>query len=192
MPFTQYVACLAVISAMQEIMSEQYGLSTTKDTFPFRIKWPNDIYALCGHPQKRLKVGGILCNSLVASKGFTVIVGVGLNVCNREPTTCVNELIQEAAQAGGKTSMQPELDRETLLATVMNHFEDFQTVCCNCDLLAYLYIYITFDYSLNDKNQIELISLQVLESEGFDALESTYRRYWLHENERLLVGESQV
>jgi hypothetical protein len=32
--------------------------------------------------------------------------------------------------------------------------------------------------------------LQVLEAEGFGSLESTYRRYWLHEGQRLLLRDS--
>lgn len=127
-PFTQYVACLAVISALQELMSEKHGLSTTKEAFPFRIKWPNDIYALWGDPQKPLKVGGILCNSMITGKDFSVIVGIGLNVSNKEPTVCVNDIISAATHGNGGSSAQPPLDREILLATIMNHFEEFQSV----------------------------------------------------------------
>lgn len=114
-------------------MAEKYGLLTTKDAFSFRIKWPNDIYALCGEPQKLLKVGGILCNSMSCGQQFSVIVGIGLNISNKEPTTCVNDIITAALHARGRTSAQP-LNRETLLATTMKHFEEFQSVryCCDC------------------------------------------------------------
>jgi biotin---protein ligase len=132
------VAALAIISALQEIMAEKYGLLTTKAAFPFRIKWPNDIYVLCEN-QTPLKVGGILCNSLNANKqAYNVIVGIGLNVSNREPTTCVNEVIsaavlQQATPGSDMTREHSPLDRETLLATIMNHFEEFQSVRCCCD-----------------------------------------------------------
>jgi biotin--protein ligase len=61
-----------------------------------RIKWPNDIYA------NNLKLGGILCHSSYREGQFHVIMGVGLNVSNREPTTCVQALVEAAAsQATG-------------------------------------------------------------------------------------------
>lgn len=119
-------------------MSEKYGLLTSKDVFPFCIKWPNDIYALLGDSQAPLKVGGILCNSLISGKEFSVIVGLGLNVSNKEPTICVNDLISAAATGQGCGAVQPPLDRETLLATIMNHFEEFQSVRYCYELRMYI------------------------------------------------------
>ncbi len=54
-----------------------------------KIKWPNDIYC------KNLKIGGILCHSTYRSKEFQVVIGVGLNLDNSEPTTCVNDLLRQ-------------------------------------------------------------------------------------------------
>ena len=53
-----------------------------------RIKWPNDIYA------NKLKIGGILCQSVYRDGAFHVIIGAGLNVNNVEPTTCLAALIE--------------------------------------------------------------------------------------------------
>ena len=50
-----------------------------------RIKWPNDIYA------GGLKLGGVLCHSSYRDKLFHIVMGVGLNLANRQPTTCVGE-----------------------------------------------------------------------------------------------------
>ena len=58
-----------------------------------RIKWPNDVYA------GPLKLGGILCHSSYRNQLFYVIMGVGLNLSNRQPTTCVDALIEQAAAA---------------------------------------------------------------------------------------------
>lgn len=60
-----------------------------------RIKWPNDLYA------GPMKIGGVLCHSSYRDKLFYVIMGVGLNVTNREPTTCVDALLAEGAAARG-------------------------------------------------------------------------------------------
>ena len=52
-----------------------------------RIKWPNDLYA------GGLKLGGVLCHSVYRAHVFATVTGVGLNLANREPTTCVDALI---------------------------------------------------------------------------------------------------
>lgn len=54
-----------------------------------RIKWPNDIYG------QKLKLGGILCQSAYRNQQFHVVIGVGLNLSNRQPTTCIDALIEE-------------------------------------------------------------------------------------------------
>ena len=51
------------------------------------IKWPNDIYV------NQMKIGGILCQSICRDGVFHVVVGVGLNVNNSEPTTCLADLV---------------------------------------------------------------------------------------------------
>jgi biotin--protein ligase len=72
-----------------------------------RIKWPNDIYT------GSLKIGGILCQSAYRNQEFQVVIGVGLNVSNRQPTTCVDALIEEQYSrlglAGAPLPVQPEV-----------------------------------------------------------------------------------
>lgn len=53
-----------------------------------RIKWPNDIYS------NGMKIGGVLCYSTYRAKEFQVVIGVGLNLDNSQPTTCVNDILQ--------------------------------------------------------------------------------------------------
>ena len=64
-----------------------------------RVKWPNDIYV------SGLKIGGILINTTISQGRFNIVCGVGLNLDNRQPTTCINQLLTDAlaaqaAQAG--------------------------------------------------------------------------------------------
>lgn len=56
-------------------------------TLDVRIKWPNDLYA------GGLKLGGVLCHSVFRARRFATVTGVGLNLDNAEPTTCVNALL---------------------------------------------------------------------------------------------------
>ena len=81
-----------------------------------RIKWPNDVYA------GRLKLGGILCHSSYRGQLFYVVMGVGLNLANRTPTTCVDALIAAAAAAQGRPP-PPPVSREALLAGVLSRLE---------------------------------------------------------------------
>ena len=66
-----------------------------------RIKWPNDLMAA------GLKLGGILCHSAYSSRQFLCTIGIGINLANRQPTTCVDALI-EAAHGTAALSGHPQ------------------------------------------------------------------------------------
>lgn len=40
-------------------------------------------------------MGGLLCQSSYRDQRFRVVMGVGLNLSNREPTTCVDAAIEQ-------------------------------------------------------------------------------------------------
>jgi biotin--protein ligase len=131
-----------------------------------RIKWPNDVYA------GSLKLGGILCHSSYRDGQFRVIVGVGINLSNRQPTTCVDALIEQAVAAGRgsegtkqqaqqqqQQSQQQQnqqrplpVSRESLLAGILNRLEPM---------------------------------LARLASEGFEPFEADYCRHWLHTDQQV-------
>ncbi|GMN39711.1 hypothetical protein TIFTF001_008940 [Ficus carica] len=107
-PLVQYVVSLAVTEAIKEICD--------KNGLPYvdiRIKWPNDLYL------NNLKVGGVLCTSAYKSKKFNVSVGIGLNVDNEKPTTCLNAFLKELSDADYKFA------REDILSTFFSKFERF-------------------------------------------------------------------
>ncbi|XP_010091344.2 biotin--protein ligase 2 isoform X1 [Morus notabilis] len=107
-PLVQYVVSLAVSEAIKEICD--------KNGLPFvdvRIKWPNDLYL------NNLKVGGVLCTSTYRSKKFDVSVGIGLNVDNEKPTTCLNAFLKELSDVDYKFA------REDILAIFFSKFEKF-------------------------------------------------------------------
>lgn len=76
-----------------------------------RIKWPNDVYS------KGLKIGGILCHSTYRSKEFQVVIGVGLNLDNGQPTTCVNDVLRLRHEELQMQSDWQPLSREVCLMT---------------------------------------------------------------------------
>ncbi|CAM0946677.1 unnamed protein product [Alopecurus aequalis] len=106
LPLMQYVVCLAMTEAIKDLSCAK-GLPE----LDVRIKWPNDLYL------KGLKVGGILCTSSYEPKFYNICTGIGLNVDNEKPTTCLNAALQEL-----KTN-SPRLTREDILASFFNKFE---------------------------------------------------------------------
>lgn len=80
-----------------------------------QLKWPNDIYS------DGLKIGGILCHSTYRDHAFHLVWGLGLNISNHQPTTCLETLFVKAALAKGLRAEPPR--RETLLAYLVNWLE---------------------------------------------------------------------
>jgi biotin-(acetyl-CoA carboxylase) ligase len=127
LPFVQYIVCLSVVAALQEAFSQRLLTSAAPCEFPFRIKWPNDVYVLRpGAPA--LKVGGIICHSLTQAGVHNIVVGLGLNVDNDEPTTCVNSVLAELSRQKGMSSEM--VTRAGILAATLNQLESFLAVRC--------------------------------------------------------------
>ncbi|KAG8378316.1 hypothetical protein BUALT_Bualt08G0124700 [Buddleja alternifolia] len=110
-PLVQYVVCLAMTEAIKDVCRRN-GMPP----LDVRIKWPNDLY-LDG-----LKVGGILCTSTYKSKKFNVNAGIGLNVSNQKPTTCLNAALQRLG------CVADQLQREEIIAAFFNKFESFYDI----------------------------------------------------------------
>lgn len=117
LPFIQYIATLAIVQAVQQLAEDRlqaHGID-------IKIKWPNDIYS------KGMKLGGILCHSTYRSKEFQVVIGVGLNLDNSQPTTCVNDILcQQHADLQLQSEFQP-IKREELLACILANLEGLLT-----------------------------------------------------------------
>ena len=103
LPFFQYMVTLSMVKAV--------SLMDTKAGEALRIKWPNDLYTADG-----VKVGGVLCQSSWSSSAneFVVTTGLGLNVSNAAPTTCLQSMTGED---------DSQISRELVLASYFNVFE---------------------------------------------------------------------
>lgn len=91
LPFVQYLVSLAVVQTVTRLGKDKvqgYGAEQMMDV---RIKWPNDIY----DGQSKLKIGGVLCHSSYRDNAFFMTVGIGINVSNEEPTTCLNTMLRD-------------------------------------------------------------------------------------------------
>ncbi|GFR40290.1 hypothetical protein Agub_g471 [Astrephomene gubernaculifera] len=156
-PFINYLVCIAVTRGVRRAL-QGCGLPAV----PLRIKWPNDIYA------EGVKVGGALIHTTWQGAGFNVITGIGLNVNNRSPTTCLDELVERvlwgAAAKQEQEQQQPQgqpvvrVHREAVLAGILGALEE---------------VYDTFEQS------------------GFSPLESEYLAAWLHSGQVLDFDDSE-
>jgi biotin-(acetyl-CoA carboxylase) ligase len=130
-PFVQYIGCLAVVAALQQLFRNALGASFSSDSFPIRIKWPNDIYAvqtvkdstgLGDLRESAVKIGGILCQSVTCATTHNLVVGIGLNITNGEPTVAVDTILRDRLLRGEAHDMHA-VTRGTVLAEVLNNFE---------------------------------------------------------------------
>ncbi|XP_062113848.1 biotin--protein ligase 2-like isoform X2 [Humulus lupulus] len=117
-PLVQYVVSLAVTEAIN-YLCDKNGLPCVD----VRIKWPNDLYL------NGLKVGGVLCTSTYKSNKFNVSVGIGLNVDNEKPTTCLNAFLKELS------SLDYKFRREDILAAFFCKFEKFYDIFISQDFI---------------------------------------------------------
>ncbi|XP_047490025.1 uncharacterized protein LOC125039795 isoform X2 [Penaeus chinensis] len=109
LPFLQHLIAIAIVQAVREY--PEYG------DIPLNLKWPNDIY-IGGDT----KVGGVIVEATTIGKEVIANVGCGINLSNSNPTYCINDAVRQHNKEH-KTSL-PEIDRETFLARIFNHFED--------------------------------------------------------------------
>jgi len=79
--FVQYLAAMAAVDAIR--------MEKNWEHVPLRIKWPNDVYV------RGSKIGGVLCEAVLRGGEFHIVVGIGVNITNPEPTTCLSTAISE-------------------------------------------------------------------------------------------------
>ncbi|KAL7686550.1 putative ribosomal protein L1 [Plasmopara halstedii] len=108
LPFVQYLVSLAIIKALERVHTAAPGCTNL-----VKIKWPNDIYA------NQVKIGGILCQSEYCNGKFSVTTGIGINISNRSPTTCLQDIL-------GIEEHPCTLTKEHFLAAFCNVYEPME------------------------------------------------------------------
>jgi biotin--protein ligase len=104
--FLQHILALSIARTLEKIDPHRMGHEQ------IGLKWPNDVF----YKKEMLKIGGVLVNTHDLGDMFDIILSFGLNVDNREPTTCVNEIIKP-------TGRQVSID--TVVADIMNNLEQY-------------------------------------------------------------------
>ncbi|KAJ3098247.1 biotin holocarboxylase synthetase [Phlyctochytrium planicorne] len=154
--FIQYLFALSVVDALRS----QPGYEEA----PFRIKWPNDIYAVVSASdgtKTYQKLGGILVTSSYESGVFNILIGCGLNVSNLRPTISINEILRSKPST---THLKP-FRTEQVLALVLSNFESMYR-----------------DFTKDDKGPFP-----------FERFLPKYYKYWLHSGQKVtLEGQGAV
>ncbi|CAH0520831.1 unnamed protein product [Peronospora belbahrii] len=108
LPFVQYLVSLAIIKAVEVVHA-----AAPSSAGLVKIKWPNDIYA------HQVKIGGILCQSEYRDGTFSVTTGIGINISNRSPTVCLQDILS--------TEKHPcNVTKEEFLAAFCNVYEPME------------------------------------------------------------------
>lgn len=117
-----FIQHLMVLSIVRVLKSSAHNgkLNLSK----LRIKWPNDLY------YGNHKIAGIIVTTSLAlinglgSSGqvFNVCIGIGINVNNTLPTTCINSIFRDLV-AGKDTETDVTLTIEEVISKVILEFD---------------------------------------------------------------------
>lgn len=103
--FLQHILALTIAKTLEKIDGNKLGKDRIK------LKWPNDII-YCNISGENTKIGGVLVHSQETADQFDVTLSFGLNVLNREPTTCISDIV-------GST----DIKIDSIIADIMNNLE---------------------------------------------------------------------
>ncbi|XP_014203676.1 biotin--protein ligase isoform X2 [Copidosoma floridanum] len=124
----QHLTVVAIVTAVKSIPGYQ--------DLDLRIKWPNDIYEGGGS-----KIGGLVVKSIVQS---TIIcnIGMGVNLSNSSPTTCINDMIKKYNDIS-KNKLK-KLSYEKFLALSFNELEKLINIVQNGNLDYFYELYYKY------------------------------------------------
>lgn len=105
--FLQHILAMSAARTLESIDPKRLGPDQ------IGLKWPNDII----YKKNSLKIGGILVKTNDRSDHHDIVLSFGLNVDNREPTTCINEILSR--ENGAKKGVTIDF----VVAEIMNELE---------------------------------------------------------------------
>ncbi|OWF56606.1 Biotin--protein ligase [Mizuhopecten yessoensis] len=88
--YLQHITSVAVVESVRSLPGYQ--------DIDLRLKWPNDIYF-----SNKMKLGGVVIKSTIIDGMFVANIGCGFNVSNKNPTICINDLIERHNSESGDT-----------------------------------------------------------------------------------------
>ncbi|XP_055908964.1 biotin--protein ligase isoform X2 [Eupeodes corollae] len=136
---TQHLIAIAIVQTIKQLDQYQF--------LDLGLKWPNDIYVNRAH-----KIGGLLVTSTFLGNDILVNIGVGINLDNKVPGVCINDLIQEHNRLNHQKI--PLLSYERLMALVFNEIERLIDLVQSGKIDEIYTMY--YKYWLNEQQEIEI------------------------------------
>ncbi|KAH9501764.1 hypothetical protein DERF_012582 [Dermatophagoides farinae] len=120
---------MSKITLIQHIASLSIVMALPSEELNVKIKWPNDILYMTS----RSKLAGILVRSFSYEYHLNVQIGIGMNVSNRMPSVCLDEVIEhynEQQQMNSDRKLKT-IPREIMIARILNCFERLYRMLMN-------------------------------------------------------------
>lgn len=113
--YLQHITSLAVVESVRSLPGYQ--------DIELRLKWPNDIYF-----SNKMKLGGVVIKSTITDGVLQANIGCGFNVSNKNPTICINDLIErynsEKGSSLGLCSKEQLVGRTiSIMEQLINQFQ---------------------------------------------------------------------
>ncbi|XP_057341887.1 biotin--protein ligase [Microplitis mediator] len=137
----QHIVVVAVVAAVKSIPGYE--------DIDLNIKWPNDIYI-----GNKIKIGGLIVPTLIESPQAICNIGLGVNLSNSTPTSCINDAIKKYNEKKG-TKLQP-LGYEKFFALVFNQLESLLDSMQNDNINHFYQLY--YDYWLHTDTRVNISS----------------------------------
>ncbi|XP_062525390.1 biotin--protein ligase isoform X3 [Bombyx mori] len=139
-PLVQHAAALAAVQAIR--------CQPNYENLDIRIKWPNDIYY-----GRDVKIGGTITTANCMGDDVILNIGTGVNISNKVPTTCVNDIIEEYNEAHG-AALAP-MSIEKFLARYCTQLErTLDQLAADAGIEAFLRLY--YEYWLHTGEEIRV------------------------------------
>ncbi|XP_034936138.1 biotin--protein ligase [Chelonus insularis] len=135
----QHIAATSIVLAIR-------GIPGYED-IDLNIKWPNDIYV-----GNEIKIGGLIVTSLMESQKAICNIGIGINLSNSIPTSCINDIIIKHNEKNG-TKLET-IGYEKYLALLFNAFESIFIAMQNEDLSYFYQFY--YNYWLHTDTEVSV------------------------------------
>lgn len=107
--FLQHILVLMAARTLEQLDPRMLG----KDAIG--LKWPNDIVYKNPDVKQGQKIGGVLVNCRDDMLDFDMTLSFGLNVFNREPTTCISDILGPSRH----------ISIDSVVAGMMNNLEKY-------------------------------------------------------------------
>lgn len=158
---------ISKITLIQHLASLAIVMALPNDKLNIKIKWPNDIL----HFDSMSKIAGILTRSYSCGNYITIQVGIGINVSNRHPSLCLDELISHYNNNNENEEAIKLISREEMIARTLNSFERLYIKLINNEISHIKQLYC--DYWIHTDS---IVDIYLKEKQNLNGIESVKRQ----------------